>query len=291
MGINVGIAFANASVFADPEMAAALGELSEQYGVESLWTVEHVVIPADYKSTYPYDPSGKAPGAEKSDIPDPLIWLAYIAAKTKKVKLGTGILILPQRNPVVLAKEIATLDQLSSGRVQLGIGVGWLEEEFAAIGVPFGDRGKRTDEYVGAMRALWTQGQASFHGDYVNFDACISLPRPPQGSVPIVVGGHTPVSARRAGRLGDGFFPGKGTVEQLSELVTLMHSSASAAGRDGSKIELTTGAQGDPEVMKRLIDLGFTRFIVPPPAFKAEKLPAAFERLANTVIGPLSELG
>ena len=291
MGINVGIAFANSSVFARPEMAAALGELSDQHGVESLWTVEHVVIPVGYESEYPYDPSGRAPGAEKSDIPDPLIWLAYVAARTTTVKLATGILILPQRNPVVLAKELATLDQLSSGRVQLGIGVGWLAEEFAALGIPFDDRGRRTDEYVAALRALWTQNPSSFHGDFVNFDNCISLPTPPQGSVPIVVGGHSRVSARRAGRLGDGFFPGKGTVDELTELVSIMHASAAKAGRDGSSIELTTGAPADQESTKRLIDLGFTRFIVPPPAFKAESLAAGFERLTNTVIGPLSQLG
>lgn len=291
MGINVGIAFANSSVFARPEMAAALGELSDQHGVESLWTVEHVVIPAGYESEYPYDPSGKAPGAEKSDIPDPLIWLAYVAARTKHVKLATGILILPQRNPVVLAKEVATLDQLSGGRVQLGIGVGWLAEEFAALGIPFDDRGKRTDEYVAALRALWTQNPATFHGEFVDFDKCISLPVPPQGSVPIVVGGHSAVSARRAGRLGDGFFPGKGSVEDLTELVSIMNASAAAAGRDASAIELTTGARPDPEATKRLIDLGFTRFIVPPPAFRAESLEAGFERLVNTVIGPLSQLG
>jgi hypothetical protein len=123
-------------------------------------------VPADYKSPYPYSPDGRMPGAEDSPIPDPLIWLAYVAAATERIKLGTGILILPQRNPIVLAKELATLDRLSAGRLLLGIGLGWLGEEFDAIGVPFGDRGARADEYVAALRALWTEDAATFHGEY-----------------------------------------------------------------------------------------------------------------------------
>ena len=131
------IAFANIGPFADTEGAVRFGRAAEEAGFESLWTVEHVVVPAGYQSAYPYDRSGRMPGAEEAPIPDPLIWLAFVAAATTRIRLATGILILPQRNPVVLAKEVATLDAMSGGRVELGIGVGWLEEEFDAIGVPF----------------------------------------------------------------------------------------------------------------------------------------------------------
>ncbi len=150
-----GIAFANTGRFARPDRAVELARAAEAAGFESLWTTEHVVVPAGYQSSYPYSPSGRMPGEEDSPMPDPLIWLAYVAAATSTIKLGTGVLILPQRNPVVLAKELATLDHLSGGRMLLGVGAGWLEEEFAAIGVPFGDRGRRVDEYVAAMRGLW----------------------------------------------------------------------------------------------------------------------------------------
>jgi probable F420-dependent oxidoreductase len=161
--VHVGIAFANTGPYTSGEGAAALAEGAEAVGVESLWTVEHVVVPVGYESPYPYDPSGKMPGGrEDFDIPDPFMWLAYVAARTSTIRLATGVLILPQRNPVVVAKEVATLDAMSAGRAVLGVGVGWLAEEFATLGVPFNERGKRTDEYVNIMRALWTGDSTTF---------------------------------------------------------------------------------------------------------------------------------
>ena len=159
--MRFGIAFANTGPMAEPAAAAAFASTAESAGFESIWTVEHVVVPTEYSSPYPYSPTGKMPGSVDSPIPDPLIWLAYVAAATTQIKLATGILILPQRNPLVLAKETATLDQLSGGRLLLGVGVGWLREEFDAIGVPFGERGSRTDDAVAALRALWTQDAAT----------------------------------------------------------------------------------------------------------------------------------
>src|SRR5438045_6795753 len=169
-------------------------------------------------------------GREDFPIPDPLIWLAYIASATRTLKLGTAILILPQRNPVVTAKALATLDHLAGGgRVLLGIGVGWLAEEFASLGVPFADRGARTDEYVAAMRTLWSQECASFHGRFVNFDNVFCRPLPPERRIPIIVGGDTPAAARRAGRLGDGYFQARGaSVELFVEM-----RRAGGAGGDG----------------------------------------------------------
>jgi probable F420-dependent oxidoreductase len=155
--MKFGIVFANTGPFADGGAAAEMAVAAEAAGFESLWTVEHVVVPSGYDSAYPYDPSGKMPGGEDVDIPDPLIWLSWVASATSTIRLATGILIVPQRNPVVLAKELATLDHLSGGRMELGIGVGWLEEEFDAIGVPFAERGRRTDDHIAAMRALWSR--------------------------------------------------------------------------------------------------------------------------------------
>ena len=278
---SFGIVFANSGPFAQPEAAALLAEHAERVGFESLWTVEHVVIPRDYASVYPYNASGRAPAAEVSDIPDPLIWLAYVAARTTTIRLGTGILILPQRNPLVVAKEIATLAQLSRGRVLLGVGSGWLQEEFDALDISFDDRGARMDDHITALRTIWRDGRegATHHSSFTNFDDCISLPTPPGGSVPIIIGGHTTRAARRAGELGDGFFPGKGSPDELEPLVAVMRAAAERNGRDPSAIELTTGA-GDTETMERLRALGFIRFAVPPPTYKLDKLPAALERTA-----------
>ncbi len=266
--MKFGIIFANTGPFAQPEQALEFACAAEAAGFESLWTVEHVVVPKGYESQYPYDPSGKMPGGETSPIPDPLIWLAYLAAATSRIKLATGVMILPQRNPIVFAKEVATLDQMSAGRVQLGVGVGWLKEEFDAIGVSFPDRGKRTDEYVAAMRALWTQDAASFHGDFVDFDECISLPHPTQPSVPIHIGGHSDVAAKRAGRIGDGFFPAAPTHEELDHLFKLARKTATENGRDPDALEMTTGGRGavGPNALaevQALADVGAHRVVVP----------------------------
>src|SRR5437667_6865553 len=153
--MKFGLMFANAGPWSLPDNAAAMAAAADEFGIESLWTVEHVVVPKDYSSQYPYSSSGRMPGPEESPIPDPLIWLTWVGAATTTLRLATGILILPQRNPVILAKELATLDVLSKGRVELGVGVGWLREEFDALGVPFEGRGARTDEYIEALRTLW----------------------------------------------------------------------------------------------------------------------------------------
>src|SRR5881409_1348680 len=236
--MKFGVMFANAGPRARPEDAVAMAQAAEAAGFESLWTVEHVVVPHGYQSRYPYSPTGRmGSGLEDFPIPDPLVWLAFVASATRTLKLGTAILILPQRNPVVTAKAVATLDHLAGGhRVLLGIGMGWLAEEFATLGVPFEDRGPRTDEYVAAMRALWSQDRASFAGRFVSFRDVFCRPLPAGGRIPIIVGGDTRAAARRAGRLGDGYFPARGgSVELLDE----MRRAAVEAGRDPADIEIT----------------------------------------------------
>jgi probable F420-dependent oxidoreductase len=228
------------------------------------------------------------PGPEDSPIPDPLIWLSYMAAQSQTLRLCTGVLILPQRNPLVLAKEVATLDVLSKGRVSLGVGVGWLAEEFAALGIPFAERAARTDETVAALRAAWTQSPATHTGEFFNFTDVHVLPQPVQaGGVPIVVGGHTPAAARRAGRLGDGFFPAQSTLEDLPPLLDIMRKSAADAGRDGDAIEVTAGGGLDLETVKKYADLGVDRLVIPPLAFDIEGLRAALGSFQENVISKL----
>jgi probable F420-dependent oxidoreductase len=282
--MHFGVAFANVFTFAEPDAARAIATAAEEAGFESLWTVEHVVVPADYRSQYPYDPSGRMPAPDDMPLPDPLVWLAFAAAATSRIRLGTGIAILPQRNPVIAAKEVATLDRLSGGRVLLGVGAGWLKEEFEALGVPFEHRGRRLDEHIGAMRALWAGEQASYEGELVRFGPCTMSPRPASGRVPVHIGGHTDVAARRAGRIGDGFFPGTANLEELAHCLEVMRRAAEDAGRDPDAIEVTTGGPMDADGIKRLADLGVHRVTIPPLAFDEEGLRRGLETFAQDVM-------
>jgi probable F420-dependent oxidoreductase len=265
--MKFGLIFANTLRFAGRDGLVELARGAEAAGFESLWTVEHVVYPDGYVSEYPYDRSGRMAMTAEAPLPDPLIWLSFVAACTERLRLATGILILPQRNPLVLAKEVATLDALSGGRVELGIGVGWLREEFDALGVPFEGRGRRTDEYIAAMRALWASDHAEYHGSTVDFAGVSSNPKPARGGVPVHIGGHTRAAAERAGRTGDGFFPGTG---DLGELVDIMRQTAADTGRDPAAIEVTAfdaGVLGGDPVgaVEELAAKGVDR--VPVPAF------------------------
>lgn len=290
--MNFGVIFANVGPFSTSEGARAIATAAESAGFDSLWTVEHVLVPADYESTYPYDPSGRMPGGEATDIPDPLVWLAYVAGVTTTIKLGTGILIVPQRNPAVVAKEVATLDKLSGGRMLLGVGAGWLAEEFDALGVPFAGRGRRLDSYLAAMRTLWAEDQATVDDEFVSFTNAISLPKPVNRTVPVIVGGHTEVAARRAGRLGDGFFPGRGSPQRLRELLGVMRHAAEDAGRDPDAIEVTAGTTavfGDDPLgaVGELIDVGVHRVAIPPLSFDPAAVGDAMAGFTDRVISRL----
>jgi probable F420-dependent oxidoreductase len=288
MAIKLGLLFVNSGPFSDPRLFSHLVQTAERTGVESLWTVEHVVIPQDYKSPYPYSRSGKIPGREEVAIPDPLLPLAYAAAITKTIKLATGILILPQRHPLYVAKEVATLDVMSGGRVVLGIGSGWLKEEFDALGLDFHQRGLRTDEAIQAMRALWTETSASFHGKHFDFTNAKSFPKPVQkGGVPIVIGGHSPAAARRAGRFGDGFFPAIGDPAKLKELLAMMFEEAKKAGRNPAQIELSCMGAAKADMIKRVQEVGVTRVVVPPPAYDPEGITRGLEKIQNEIIAKL----
>jgi len=277
--MRFGLAFAS-SIAIDGPGALEICWRAEAAGFESLWGGEHVVLPSTIASRYPYTADGKIPAESDSPIPDPLIWLAFAAAATPTMRLGTCILIVPQRNPVVLAKELATLDQLSGGRVELGLGVGWLQEEFEALGVPWERRGARNDEYIAAMRALWAGPHAEFHGEFVDFAPVTCSPRPVQSSIPILVGGDSEAAIQRAARLADGYFPGEGDSERLGSLIARVRGAAERAGRDPASIEINAnfGAHmADPVGgLDRLAELGVGRVMVPAFFFAG---PGGFDRL------------
>lgn len=279
--MKVGLAFGS-SVGLDGASALDLVRRAESSGFESVWGGEHVIMPSNFDSKYPYTPDGKIPAEPDTQIPDPLIWLAYVSAAAPSLRLGTCILIVPQRNPLILAKELATLDQLSGGKVELGLGVGWLKEEFDALGVDWARRGARNDEYVEAMRALWAGPHAEYHGEFVDFPKVTSSPRPVNGDIPILVGGDSDAAIRRAVKMADGFFPGEGDAKQLGALITRLRQAAESAGRDPDSIEINAmfGAQfRDPEVgVEEMRALGVGRIMVPAFFFAG---PGGMDRLSK----------
>jgi probable F420-dependent oxidoreductase len=280
--------FANAGPFVRPDLFGHLARAAEQFGFESIWTVEHVVIPQGFKTPYPYSADGRFPGGEDVPMPDPVVPLAYAAALTTRLKLGTGIMILPQRHPFYVAKELATLDQLSNGRAMLGVDAGWLREEFQALGIDFESRGARTDEALRALRALWRDDPSSFHGIHFDFGPVKSFPKPVQkGGVPIHVGGHSPAAARRAARLGDGFFPAVTDLTRVKDLFEVMKAECGRVGRNPSEMELSCAGPATLEWAKAAGDLGVARLLVPPPAWDADGLTRELEKIANQVLARL----
>jgi probable F420-dependent oxidoreductase len=254
------------------EWVAQLVELLEGLGVESVWGVEHVVVAQDYEPLYPYSADGHMPAEPGGDVvmPDPLEWLSFAAARTRHLRLGTSVIIASQHSAAILAKRAATLDALSGGRLMLGVGLGWQKEEYAAIGVPYKDRGRRLDECIEAMRALWTQSPASYKGKYVRFKKVYCDTRPAQrGGVPVLIGGSTDAAARRAGRLGDGWYPYVISPEDMAARLKTLRAAAREAGRDPDAIELTVWPGSydftrtfDLDLVKRYADLGVSRLVV-----------------------------
>ena len=269
--MKFGLAFAS-SIGSDPASALDIARTAEAVGFESVWGGEHVIMPSTIDSKYPYTSDGRVPATPETPIPDPLIWLAYVAAAAPTLRLGTCILILPQRNPLVLAKELATLDVLSGGRLELGIGVGWLREEFDALGVPWDRRGRRNDEYLEVLRALWSGTHVEFHGEFVDFEPLTCTPRPTQGGdIPILVGGDSSVAMRRAARLADGYFPGEADEVRLAELVSAVRRHCEDQDRDPDTLEINAifGNQlRDPAAgIETMQEIGVGRVMVPAFAF------------------------
>ncbi len=263
--MKFGLAFGSSIAIEGPD-ALELCRRAEALGFDSVWGGEHVIRPVEIESPYPYTADGAAPGDHDTPVPDPLIWLAYVAAAAPTLRLGTCILIVPQRNPLILAKELATLDRMSGGRVELGIGVGWMKEEFEALGVDWPRRGARTDEYLDAMQALWADSAASFDGEFVSFDRVTSSPRPAAGRIPVLVGGDTEAAIRRAVRRGDGYFPGTTDPAQLADRARALDDACKQADRARAEVALHALFIDimEPEAgIERFEDVGVARALVP----------------------------
>jgi probable F420-dependent oxidoreductase len=217
--------------------AGGYAKALEDMGFASLWLPDHVVVFEQYAPNYSYSPDGLPPFSPRQGWFDPLFGLAAMAATTSRIRLGTNILILPQRNPVLLAKEVAALDHLSGGRIDLGVGVGWSPEEFAALGIPYERRGARCDDYIRAMTCLWTEEVATYEGEFVSFTGAVQLPKPVQSPrPPVLIGGQTPAALRRAATLGDGWTSWLLPSEQIEDTLALLDAECEKAGRDPASL-------------------------------------------------------
>jgi probable F420-dependent oxidoreductase len=228
-----------ASPMTTPELLDAVAKGAQHRDIGTIWVGEHVVLFPDYASHYPYAEDGRIPAPPGSGLLEPLVTLTYLAARTSTVRLGTAMLLLPQRNPVYVAKEVSTLDWLSGGRVDLGVGVGWLKEEFEALNVPWERRGQRTDEYLEVLRTLWVDDTSSFHGELYDLDPCEMFPKPCQQPVPVHIGGETPAAMRRAARLAQGWHTFNRTPEELASGLAELDGHLEAAGRSRSDLRVT----------------------------------------------------
>jgi probable F420-dependent oxidoreductase len=278
MNIMVGVMYANGGQFSEPALATALATSAEAVGYDSLWAIQHIVVPTTSDSTYPYAKSGKMPGGDFVPVPDPLVWLAFVAGATTQIRLATGVLVLPQQHPLVVAKQVATLDRLSGGRMILGVGAGWMREEFEAVGATFENRGRRLDEAIQVLRGAWSDHVAVSKGpDYPHGPVAVE-PKPVNGMVPIVVGGNGAAAVRRAGRLGDGYFPVAVQGEELRRLVQAVRIQAEEAGRDPRSIEITVEAPRNSADAEFVLELEVDRMVVRAPHTEAPLIP---ERLAE----------
>jgi probable F420-dependent oxidoreductase len=278
----------------DPDFIVRYAQLVESLGFESLWVIDHALMCVEYDSRYPYKTTGRTPIPAEGNMPDPLILLGLVAGVTERIRLGTAMLILPQRHPMILAKEVASLDRYSKGRVTLGVGVGWVREETEILGQDFGDRGRRTNEWIEILRALWTQDVALFEGDYFRFGGIVSNPKPAQpGGVPLMIGGHSEAAARRAGRFGDEFYPHWSTrgpdVDALRRLQETIARTAAEAGRDPDSIGLTLTSTSDAktalETAELCAELGAERVVVLPPRGELDgALPDELARFRDQVM-------
>lgn len=237
--MKVGLFALGIGAGARPGAILKTAEHAERLGVSTLWVGEHVVLFDRQDSKYPYAASGEFPLPGDADWLDPFITLTFAAAVTKKIRLATGICLVPEHNPVVLAKEVASLDRLSGGRFALGVGIGWSAEEFEALGISFERRAQRTREYIEVMRRLWSDGAASFHGEFVSFDAAKSFPKPARGAkLPIIFGGESGPALKRTADIGDGWFGFNVGPDEAAPLVGKLHAMLKANRRDPSEVEI-----------------------------------------------------
>lgn len=261
---------------ADPDTLVRRARLAEDAGIDELWVGDHVALPV-------------AEGGDPADQPrlEAVVTLAHLAAVTTRIGLGFGVLVLPQRQPVLLAKQLTSIDVLSKGRLTVGVGVGYVEPELTALGASLADRAARTEEYLDAMRALWAEPVPSFQGRFVSFDGVLQRPRPVQRPhPPIVLGGHNPRAYRRAMRYGNGWYGWDLTPEQAAESIAALRAAGERPAELGElEVTITPPGTPDPGTVRRYVDAGVHRLVVQPSTMDGTVIEDLITTLGETLVG------
>ena len=278
--LKFGVTSINTGATSYPEALVSLAQAAETAGFDSLWAGEHSVLA---------ESSTRMPATNR--ILNPVVALTFVAAHTRTIRLGTGVLLLPQHQPLILAKELATLDVLSGGRLMVGVGVGWSEEEFEALGVPFHERGARADEYLDAMRAIWSEEKPAYHGRYVSFQGVQAYPHPvQQPTPPIITGGRAPAVIRRTIEQANGWYGFAFDLDETANVLAELRQASERYHRPASlgelEISIAPGIPIDKETAQRFAELGVHRLIFIPPSGKdASTLVQWVTTLGETLVG------
>ena len=269
-----------------PQMIGEFAQSAESIGLDSLWMGEHVVLFDKTESPYPGSATGKLPVPEGGGMLDTVATFGYLAACTKTLRFGTGITLLPQRNPIYTAKEFTTLDWLTQGRIDFGIGVGWCKEEVIACGYNFNDRGKRCDEILQMMKQLWTEPVAEFHGEFYDLAPCRMDPKPVQKPhIPIIVGGHSNAGFWRAAKYGNGWYGFQMDLDATAKVTLQLDAALTKEGRNRDEFQLviTPPYQVNADMVKGYEDLGVDQLIVHLGSQKTQRVAARLVELESLI--------
>ena len=289
--MEFGLHLPHVGPLATREGITEFAQLVEKLGFDALWVSDHIVVPRSLDSRYPYSRDGSFPVSPDVSLMEPIATLLFAAAVTERVKLGTTVLVLPMRNPIVTAKQLASLDVLSNGRLILGVGTGWMEEEFQMLGVPFKRRGARTNEYIRLLKALWTEENPSFEGEFWQIKNVGFNPKPlQQPHPPIWTGGHSAPALRRAGRLSDGWHAVGVSPDTLREQFQEVQRHAEEAGRDPASLTLSVRPRvrmDDPaktiELLRSYREVGVSHVVLEIFAPDMDRVRSLMDTLANEI--------
>jgi len=280
--------------FATPDYIHAFATAAEERGFHSIWVAEHAVLFDEYESSYPYAADGRIPAPSESGILDPFPTLAFLASCTKSIRLGTGICLVPQRNPVYTAKEVATVDWLSNGRIDFGVGIGWLEEEFRAVAAPFERRAARCRAYLEVMKRLWQDPVSRYESEFYSLPECRHYPKPiQQPHPPIHFGGESDPALKRVADLGQGWYGFSINPEQTAERLQLLDRLLEARGRNRKEIEVSISPYLNPfdlDLVKGYRDVGVDQVILFALGFTKDEMLKALDTLAETILEPAKKL-
>jgi probable F420-dependent oxidoreductase len=292
--MRIGLFVPFISPVATPDYIQTVGRAAEERGFESLWVAEHVVLFDDYSSVYPYAEDGRIPAGGESGILEPFTSLAFLAAVTERIRLGTGVCLVPQRNPVYTAKEATVVDWLSGGRLDLGIGVGWLAEEFRALEVPFEHRGSRCRSYIEVMRTLWCDPVSEYKDEFYELPACRQYPKPVQSPhPPLHFGGESDAALRRVADLGQGWYGFNLNLDEFVSRLARLDELLAERGRSRSDLQISLGPKDqsvDEQSLVRFHEAGADQLVVGALGRDADAVLRRLDGLVRTLVEPARAL-